>query len=45
MSYSLSLRPRALAEIEKARDGYAQVDHSRSYKRTPRLLVAASMKN
>jgi len=27
MSYTLSLRPRALAEIEDARDGYAVVEH------------------
>lgn len=27
MSYTLSLRPRALAEIEAARDGYDAVEH------------------
>ncbi len=32
MSYSLRLRPRALAEIETARDGYAQVEHGYTFR-------------
>lgn len=32
MSYSLSLRPRALAEIEKARDAYEQVEHGDTFR-------------
>ena len=31
MSYSLSLRPRALAEIEAARDGYDTVEHGDAF--------------
>ena len=31
MSYTLSLRPRALAEIETARDGYDAVEHGDSF--------------
>jgi plasmid stabilization system protein ParE len=31
MSYSLSLRPRALAEIEAARDRYALVHHDEAF--------------
>jgi len=31
MSYTLSLRPRALAEIEAARDGYDAVEHGDSF--------------
>ena len=31
MSHSLSLRPRALAEIESARDAYALVGHAESF--------------
>ena len=31
MSYSLSLRPSALAEIEAARDGYAPIEHADSF--------------
>jgi plasmid stabilization system protein ParE len=31
MTYVLSLRPRALAEIEAARDGYELVDHGESF--------------
>jgi len=31
MTYSLSVRPRALGEIEAARDGYAPVDHGESF--------------
>ena len=31
MSYTLSLRPRALAEIAAARDGYETVEHGDSF--------------
>jgi hypothetical protein len=31
MNYVLSLRPRALAEIEAARDGYDSVEHGDSF--------------
>ncbi len=31
MSYSLSLRPRALGEIARARDSYARVGHGESF--------------
>ena len=31
MSYTLSLRPRALAEIEGARNGYERVEHGDSF--------------
>ena len=31
MSYRLSLRPRALAEIEAARDGYASIEHGEAF--------------
>src|SRR5207249_1208309 len=31
MNYSLSLRPRALAEVEAARDRYALVGHANSF--------------
>lgn len=31
MSYTLSLRPRALVEIETARDGYDAVEHGDSF--------------
>jgi plasmid stabilization system protein ParE len=31
MNYALSLRPRALAEIERARDRYARVDHGEAF--------------
>ncbi len=31
MTYSLSLRPRALAEIERARDRYALVGHAEPF--------------
>lgn len=31
MTYSLSLRPRALAEVEAARDRYALVEHGESF--------------
>ena len=31
MSHSLSLRPRALAEIEEARDNYARVEHGETF--------------
>jgi len=41
MSYSLSLRPRALAEIEKARDGYAQVDHRDTFRAEVEAVVDA----
>ncbi|MBA3396173.1 MAG: hypothetical protein H0T89_26320 [Deltaproteobacteria bacterium] len=41
MSYSLSLRPRALAEIEKARDGYAQVEHGDTFRAEVEAVVDA----
>lgn len=41
MSYSLSLRPRALAEIEKARDGYAQVDHGDTFRADVEAVIDA----
>jgi plasmid stabilization system protein ParE len=31
MSYSLSLRPRALAEVQSARDRYAAVEHGDAF--------------
>ena len=41
MSYSLSLRPRALAEIETARDGYAQVDHGDTFRAEVEAVIDA----
>ena len=41
MSYSLSLRPRALAEIENARDGYAQVDHGETFRAEVEAVIDA----
>ena len=41
MSYSLSLRPGALGEIERARDGYAQVDHGDTFRAEVEAVIDA----
>lgn len=41
MTHSLSLRPRALAEIEEARGGYALVGHAEAFLAELELILDA----